>query len=64
MAPNAERTAGSPAFYQVFPHGVGEAGAVDHTSGTPVTTFYVSNWIYSGNRGRDADKDGIACERA
>lgn len=50
---------------QVFPHGVGRAGAVDHVSGStqPVTTFYVSSWIYSGNPGRDRDKDGIACER-
>ena len=30
----------------------------------PLPQFYVSNWIYSGNHGRDADKDGIACERA
>ena len=50
---------------QTFPHGVGRSGAVDHVSGgtQPVTTFYVSSWIYSGNTGLDRDKDGIACER-
>lgn len=50
---------------QTFPHGVGRYGAVDHVRGStqPVTTFYVSSWIYSGNTARDADKDGIACER-
>jgi hypothetical protein len=52
------------AMHNVFPHGVGRAGATDHTSGTPVTTFYVSTWIYNANTGRDADHDGIACERA
>jgi hypothetical protein len=52
------------AMHKVFPHGVGRVGAVDHTTGTRVTTFYVSNWIYSANTGRDADKDGIACEKA
>jgi Excalibur calcium-binding domain len=48
---------------QTFPHGVGRVGAHDSTSGTPVTDFYVSNWIYSGNTARDADKDHIACEQ-
>ena len=52
------------AMHQVFPHGVGRAGAIDHTSGTPVTNFYVSTWIYNANTGRDADHDGIACEKA
>jgi hypothetical protein len=52
------------AMHEVFPHGVGRAGATDHTSGTPVTTFYVSTWIYNGNTKSDADKDGIACEKA
>ena len=52
------------AMHKVFPHGVGRSGAVDHTSGTRVTTFYVSTWIYNANTGRDADKDGIACEKA
>jgi hypothetical protein len=47
-----------------FPHGVGRVGAVDHTAGTRVTTFYVSNYVYSANTGRDGDHDGIACERA
>ncbi|HEY0166533.1 MAG TPA: excalibur calcium-binding domain-containing protein [Jatrophihabitans sp.] len=50
---------------RTFPHGVGRSGAVDQVRGStqPVTSFYVSSWIYSGNTARDADKDGIACER-
>lgn len=52
------------AMHTVFPHGVGRPGAVDKTSGTRVTTFYVSSWIYNANPGRDADKDGIGCEKA
>jgi hypothetical protein len=49
---------------KVFPHGVGRPGAVDHTSGAPVTNYYVSAYIYQANAaGRDADKDGIACEK-
>jgi len=50
---------------RTFPHGVGRSGAVDQVRGStqPVTTFYVSSWIYSGNTARDGDKDGIACER-
>ncbi|HST63959.1 MAG TPA: excalibur calcium-binding domain-containing protein [Mycobacteriales bacterium] len=52
------------AMHKVFPHGVGRIGAVDHTTGTRVTTFYVSSWIYNANTARDADKDGIACEKA
>jgi Excalibur calcium-binding domain len=47
-----------------YPHGVGRVGARDKTSGTPVTTFKRSNALYEANRGRDRDKDGIACEKA
>jgi len=46
-----------------YPHGVGRAGSVDHTSGTPVTTFVVNDAVYNANTGRDGDKDGIACEK-
>ncbi|MEO7261724.1 MAG: excalibur calcium-binding domain-containing protein [Jatrophihabitantaceae bacterium] len=50
---------------RTFPHGVGRSGAVDQVRGStqPVTSFYVSTWIYNGNTGRDGDHDGIACER-
>ena len=49
----------------VYPYGVGRSGAVDHTrSGTaPVRYFIVSSTVYNLNPARDADKDGIACER-
>ena len=48
----------------VFPHGVGRPGAVDHTSGKPVTSFYVSNYVYNANSAvLDKDHDGIACEK-
>lgn len=58
---------------KVYPHGVGRSGARDHTSGKPVTTFRVSNTLYSYNDGLvprhtgehdlDRDNDGIACEK-
>jgi hypothetical protein len=50
-----------------YPHGVGEVGAHDKTSGVPVTRFKRSTRLYriamSYNRGLDRDKDGIACEK-
>jgi hypothetical protein len=53
---------------KTYPHGVGEVGARDHTSGTAVTNFKRSNALYrramNNNRGLDRDKDGIACESA
>jgi hypothetical protein len=51
-----------------YPHGVGRAGARDHTSGDPVTNFKRSTAVYKTavgyNKGLDRDKDGIACEKA
>ena len=54
-----------------YRHGVGKAKAHDHTTGTPVTTFYRSTRLYnvamSYNQARgynlDRDHDGIACEK-
>jgi hypothetical protein len=50
-----------------YPHGVGRANAVDHTSGTPVTNFTHSTSLYNTamryHSGLDRDKDGIACEK-
>jgi hypothetical protein len=50
-----------------YPHGVGRVGAHDKTSGTPVTAFKRSTYLYRTamryNRGLDRDKDGIACEK-
>jgi hypothetical protein len=50
-----------------YSHGVARVGARDKTSGTPVTTFKRSNFLYktavSHNRGLDRDKDRIACEK-
>lgn len=53
------------AMHQVYPHGVGRAGAVDQVSGTskPVTDFHVDTALYNANAGSDADGDGIACEK-
>ena len=51
------------ALNTVYPHGVGRPGAVDHTSGTPVTTFTRDAATYQLNTGRDRDKDAIACEK-
>jgi Excalibur calcium-binding domain len=47
----------------VYPHGVGRQGAIDHTSGTPVTTFVRDAATYRLNPKRDGDHDGIACEK-
>lgn len=46
-----------------YPHGVGRTGAVDSTSGTPVTDFTVDDDLYNANTKRDRDGDGIACEK-
>ena len=50
-----------------YSHGVGKVGAHDKTSGTPVTTFKRSTYLYRTamryNRGLDRDRDGIACEK-
>ncbi|MDL9936034.1 excalibur calcium-binding domain-containing protein [Gordonia sp. ABSL1-1] len=46
-----------------YPHGVGKPGAVDSTSGTPVTEFTVDADLYNANTSRDRDGDGIACEQ-
>jgi hypothetical protein len=56
------------AVHARYPHGVGRAGAHDHTrSGrNPVTNFYRSTRLYNtamrANRDLDRDGDGIACE--
>jgi hypothetical protein len=51
------------AMNAVYRHGVGKRGAVDRTSGRPVTNFLRNNAIYNANRSRDRDHDGIACEK-
>jgi hypothetical protein len=61
--PGAQAFANCTELRTQYPHGVGRPGAVDHTSGTPVTTFYVSQALYDANSGSDADGDGIACEK-
>ena len=52
---------------KAYPHGVGKIGAIDTTSGTPVTNFKRSNALYakamSHNRGLD-DHDGVVCEKS
>lgn len=55
------------ALNKQYPHGVGKAKAVDKTKGKKVTNFTRSDKIYAEamkyNKGLDADKDGIACEK-
>ena len=56
------------ALHQKYPHGVGKKGARDlisgrYIAGRSVTTFKVSTTIYNANKGRDRDKDGVACEK-
>lgn len=51
----------------VYPHGVGRTDAEDLTKGKkkrrPVTNFHRDNALYQANSSRDADGDGVACER-
>lgn len=51
------------ALNKVYPHGVGKRGAIDKTTGVRVTNFLRNNAIYTANKARDRDKDGIACEK-
>jgi hypothetical protein len=52
------------AMREVYPHGVGRPGAIDHTKGTrPVTDFVSDRALYAANQGSDRDRDGIACEQ-
>ena len=60
---DSTRYANCTALNAVYPHGVGRSGAVDKTSGTPVTTFYRNTSLYNLNTKSDRDKDGIACEK-
>jgi hypothetical protein len=72
-APTPRSYANCTALNKVYGHGVGRQSARDHTSGSPVTTFTVSNTIYAYNDGKpprhagehdlDRDNDGIACEK-
>ncbi|MDP9183937.1 MAG: excalibur calcium-binding domain-containing protein [Actinomycetota bacterium] len=64
QAPTAKVYANCTAMRQDYPHGVGRPGAVDQTSGKPVTNFYVNKDLYNANTKSDRDKDGIACEAA
>jgi Excalibur calcium-binding domain len=51
------------ALHTTYQHGVAGTGARDHvTSGTPVTSFFVSSALYDANTKLDRDKDGVACE--
>lgn len=50
---------------KVYKHGVGKAGAKDKTTNPKkVTNFLVNSNLYAlQDKTRDADKDGIACEK-
>jgi uncharacterized membrane protein len=53
------------ALNKKYKHGVAKKGAKDKVSGStkPVTNFTVNTKVYNANKGRDRDKDGIACEK-
>jgi hypothetical protein len=62
----AVRYSNCAALNAVYPHGVGKFGAHDHTaSGSyPVLNFIVSSAVYGAqSSARDADQDGVACEK-
>jgi hypothetical protein len=62
-APKKYRTCA--ALNRDYPHGVGRKGAKDKVRGTTkaVTNFKRNNALYEANKGRDRDKDKIACEK-
>ena len=63
-APKAQKYANCKALNNVYPHGVGRTKTVkDKTSGKRVTNFKVNKAVYDLNKGRDRDKDKIACEK-
>jgi hypothetical protein len=62
-APAARDFANCSELNGEYPHGVGRPGAVDQTSGTPVTSFLVDSALYAANSESDRDGDGIACEK-
>lgn len=61
-APPVVTFANCTAMHVHYPHGVGLANAVDHSSGSPVTNFFRDNALYHANQKSDRDGDGIACE--
>lgn len=63
IKPQARDFANCTELNAVYPHGVGQPGAVDSTSGIPVTTFRADSALYEANSESDRDKDGIACEK-
>lgn len=51
---------------KVYPHGVAKLGGKDLVSGklrSPQPKFVVNTPVYNANIARDADKDGVACEK-
>jgi hypothetical protein len=63
-AVSAKKFSNCAKLNKVYPHGVGRPGAVDKTSGERVTNFTRNRKVYKQNKkGRDRDKDGIACEK-
>ncbi|WP_045823679.1 excalibur calcium-binding domain-containing protein [Williamsia herbipolensis] len=64
VAPTSAQTYSNCAALNAdYPHGVGKPGAVDSTSGRPVSNFEIDASVYSDNTSRDRDNDGIACEK-
>jgi hypothetical protein len=64
--PKPRKFTNCAALNEVYPHGVAKKGARDKVTGKtkPVTAFKTNTASYTVNKGRDRDKDGIACEKA
>jgi len=64
-ATRAKVYANCTALNRDYPHGVGLRSAKDRAVGRtrPVTTFTRNDAVYRINKSRDADHDGIACEK-
>lgn len=65
MVGSAKTYSNCTALNKAYPHGVAKPGARDKVSGSskPVTNFKVSASLYSANKSKDRDKDGVACEK-
>lgn len=51
------------ALNKVYKGGVAKSSTVKNKGGKTHYKPYVSKALYSANKGKDRDKDGIACER-
>jgi hypothetical protein len=57
-----ERFSNCESLNEVYPHGVAKKGYAEKGGGLTGEPL-VNNKLYNANKGRDRDKDNVACER-